>query len=210
MLSRYLTTLAALALTSTVHANDAATPPALGYKDSYQLGYLYRLGDVRFIRVVNAGFHSPAPSFSPPVTRDICVNVYQLRLHPFNGSVVLGCCSCRVAPLSFGVRVNVGVASGPVSLIATRPAAGAPACSATRIPSSPALDASGNLVAVAGGFATGMRAWATYVDGNISIPDAADLTESAPFLNAPLSADQLRGLVESCSQDPLVGGCSCE
>jgi hypothetical protein len=152
MTSRLIVAVGFVAFSGMLFGQTAATPPALGYKDSYQLDYLDIVGTIHF---TNAGLH-PNPQ-SPPNNSDICVNAYVYQ--PVTdgpdgplGASLASCCSCRVAAGT--VRTITPVIAGPVvvKLVATLPsrAAGAP-CDASVLP---------NLaLGLAGGYASGMQAW---------------------------------------------------
>jgi hypothetical protein len=191
MYLRLLAPLAIVAFSSLVLAQEPATAPALGYTDSYQIDYAPSLATGTSVNLTNAGVYDNGSGGGG----DICVNVYtwQPDEQPRN------CCSCRVSPNAVWHLTGADLlnsAFGPpsptftnisIKLVATRPPAGGDCTnSAGTMPS-------GN--GVAGGFASGMRAWSTKVH---SAGSTTFYTETK-FSDAPLSFGEETKLVNTCA-----------
>jgi hypothetical protein len=192
MYVRLLAALAIVAFSSVALAQEPATAPALGYVDSFQIDYTPSLAAGTAVNLTNAGFHAGTTATGG----DICVNVYtwQPDEQPRN------CCTCRVSPnavRSLNASDLLASAFGPpsptfsnfsIKLIATRPPTGG-ACDAGAMPT-------GN--GTPGGFAAGMRAWATKVHTTAPTGGTTFYTETK-FSNAPLGMGELQKLVGACA-----------
>jgi hypothetical protein len=112
-----LLALSAIIVVSGVFARQPATPPAVGYKDSYQLN-VFASSTGSFVELTNAGFHktiSLAQDGLP--ARDvehgnICVNVYVFR----PDESLCSCCALAISQNSYTQL--------PVSLLASCPVFG--------------------------------------------------------------------------------------
>lgn len=194
MFLRLIMTVGFLAFSGTLFGQQPAQPPAVGYKDSFQVDYLDVTG---YIYATNAGSHS-VPS-SPVRSGDICVNAYVFS--PITdspdgplGAKLTSCCSCRVAPNTVGTITPT--LSGPVvvKLVATLPVAGT-GCDATVIPS-------GNLGAPAG-YASGMQAW------SVSQPTVLSTQLStSKFTRLPLSRTEQANIAQLCAAS--TASCTCQ
>jgi hypothetical protein len=176
-------------------AQEAAQPPALGYKDSYQLDYLDILGN---INLTNGGAHANLQS--PPASSDICVHAYVFQ--PITGSpdgplgaTLASCCSCRVP--ANAVKTIPLVLSGPVvvKLVSTLPSRLATPCDPTVAPL-PGLG-------TPGGYAAGMRAW------SVSQPTVlSPQLSTSKFDKAPLGDAEQAKLSQLCSASTTK--CTCQ
>lgn len=206
MLSRVVVTLAFSALVTSSLAQDTATPPALGYKDSFQTNYLnFEIGESapRLVLIAtNMGFHGAGGTWNVPADGDICMQMYTFNW--WTGDL-LNCCSCRIWPNSLrrfrefdfpGPGGEGGSVHGTllVKLIATRYLT-APPPRQTRTGCDPLPSAS---EVVTQDFATGMRAWGnhnyTAQPGNQWLAPAG-----AAFSPGPLGAAELNKLNGLCS-----------
>lgn len=190
MISRFIMVMGLVTFSGAVFGQEAAYPPAIGYKDTHQTDYLDIRGTVNF---TNAGFY-PLPA------RDICVNAYVFAPTATSpdgeaGARLTACCSCRVAPNALGSFTPVF--SGPivVKLVSTLPTrVGAP-CDPTQVPNAPP--------GTPGGHATGMRAW------SISQPTVlSEQLSTSPFVPIPLGDTQQAKLAQGCAMIPTR--CLCQ
>src|SRR4051794_39649417 len=153
MSQRLLAALAIIVFSNVAFGQVVATAPALGYTDSYQVNYVSNLPTGTFVNFTNAGVHG---GLTP--AGDICVNVYTWDPdeQPRN------CCSCRLTPNATKSLTGADLTGNPlfpgaatpslvVKIVATLPTTAG--CNAAAVPT-------GN--GVAGGFASGARAWATH------------------------------------------------
>lgn len=184
MVSRLILAVGSVAFSGLVFGQQVAQPPAIAYKDSYQLDYMDIRGTISF---TNTGLYA-APSATR--TPDICVNAYVFKPIATSPDGVSGvtldsCCSCRVAPNAVGTITPV--LSGPVvvKLVATLPKPLSPVCDATLIPSA---------VGTPGGYAAGMRAW------SVSQPTVlSDQLSTSLFAKVPLSDSEQTNLAQLCA-----------
>ena len=184
---------AAFALTTVAFTQEAAADPAQGYEDSYQLNYLVNLqlaGTV--VNIINTGFHG----FSPK--GNICVNIFV-----FDPATQLKrCCSCGLDPNGLmsvtGTDLIGGVTPVPssitIKLLATLPPRGQICAIPTIAP---------NGLGSPGGYATGIRAWATRL--RVTGSGTTFGTETA-FSKVPLSVEDLSRLTNFCASLPT---CRC-
>ena len=169
----------------------------LGYKDTFQLNYLSNLslGGAN-VNITNGG-----------VFLDICVNAYVFNP---NGSMA-SCCSClithnfanhleRLVPTE-GFTPN----SVTVKLVTTAPFGVNTCGDPTRAPTSNEPTTTPRAGPFSGGFATGMRAWATRL--HTGAPVFGDGTE---FSKVFLSSQELDVLTNTCKFNvPVASRCSC-
>jgi hypothetical protein len=193
--------IAAVYLCSVGFAQEPAAAPALGYQDSFQVGYFTNGGVLGgggsvFFPFTNAGFH--AGPESRITSSDVCVNAYILATTGAMGS----CCSCRVPANSFAYILdapfNYPTSDAIVKIIATlpgrTPSGQPPAQCDARTP--PQLS-----LGVPLGYASGVRAW-TESQSDLN----SFFFEKAPFSSSPLtSADQTR-LTQQCA---AASACTC-
>lgn len=194
----------ALCLCSTGFAQRPATAPALGYEDSFQIGFFANgavgggAGSV-FFPFTNAGFHA-GPAFPVANSSDICVNAYIIA----SDGAMASCCACRVPADAFVYIFDAPYSyPGPnvtVKLISTLPARTAPGqpqsqCNA-RVPPPPSL------LGAPLGYATGMRAW-TESQSDLS---SFFFYEKGLFSPAPLGDTELSRITQQCT---LASQCSC-
>jgi hypothetical protein len=202
MLLRFLSVVAAIVfLSGLAFAQEPAAPPALGYQDSYQVGYFTNGGigggnGSVFFPFTNAGFH--AGPDSRIISSDICVNAYVVT----TTGTMASCCSCQVPANSFAYVLdgafNYPTSDAIVKLIATLPSTtirGQPpaVCDARVTP----LVSAG----VPSGYASGMRAWTT-VQSDLNFP----FYEKGHFSSAPLTAAEQTKLNQQCS---VAAQCTC-
>jgi hypothetical protein len=192
---------AIVCLSSLGFAQEPAAAPALGYEDSFQIGFFANGGigggnGSVFFPFTNTGFH--AGPDARITSMDVCVNAYILA----TTGAMASCCSCRVPANSFAyifdAAFNYPTSDAVVKLIATLPGrdlAGQPPtkCDAQTTP----------LVSLGAplGYASGMRAWTT------SQPDLnSAFFEKGPFSSAALSATEQAKLTQQCS---AASQCTC-
>uniref|UniRef100_Q01V44 Uncharacterized protein n=1 Tax=Solibacter usitatus (strain Ellin6076) TaxID=234267 RepID=Q01V44_SOLUE len=184
-----------MAFSAIAFGQTAAQPPALGYKDSYQLDYMDIRGTINF---TNTGLHPNLQS--PPNSSDICVNAYVFQPVTDSpdgplGAAMASCCSCRVAAST--VRTITPQLSGPVvvKLVATMPSRSGPACDATVLPT---LD-----LGLAAGYAAGLRAW------SVSQPTVlSEQVSTSKFDKVPLGSNEQAKLTQLCAA--TASKCTCQ
>jgi hypothetical protein len=184
-------------------AQTPATPPALGFTDSYQMNYLPSMAAGTFVNISNAGFHIEPPAGT--TTGYICADIYTVQPdeQPRN------CCTCPVS--ANAVRSLLGTDFAPsafaapspafsnftVKIVFTRPVAGLPGnCNA-------GVAAAGlapvGAVPATKMFASGGRAWATKVHTTAPTGGTTFFTETR-FSEVPLSVTEYATrLVGTCA-----------
>jgi hypothetical protein len=187
-------------------AQERSTGPAVGYEDSYQINVVGRLDLAdSVVNITNPGFHvppSPIPGGLPTSAGYICANVYV-----FDPSERMQeCCSCPVSrngvnhlsaknDLTSNTISGVALTSVTIKLVATIPPGGvdSPRCDPTKLPAATvALGANG-------GFASGMRAWATHVHSvAASAGGPLQFATETEFSQVPLSDPERVVLGTTC------------
>lgn len=202
MLLRLMTALAATVCVHVVaYAQERATQPAVGYQDSFQIGFFPNGaigggdGSV-FFPFTNAGIHA-GPAF-PVTSSDICVNAYIMA----SDGAMASCCACRVPANSFAYVLdapyNYPGTDVTVKLLATLPARDAPGLPPAQC--LPQYRANTGL-GVPLGFASGMVAWTEALsDLNTSF------YEKDRFSPAPLNDAEVRRLTQQCQ---VASRCTC-
>lgn len=196
-----------LASISVAAAQERATGPAVGYEDSYQINVVGRLDLAdSVVNITNPGFHVPPSLFPgglPTSGGYICANVYV-----FDPSERMQeCCSCPVSrngvkslsvktDLTNNTLTSVPPTSVTIKLVATIPPGGVDSpstCDASKLPAGTvALGANG-------GFASGMRAWATHVHSvATSAGGPLQFATETEFSQVPLSDPERVVLGTTC------------
>jgi hypothetical protein len=191
-------------------AQDPATAPAFGYKDSYQINVT---GNVLFadsiVNITNAGNHPGGHGY-------ICANVYVFD----PDEQMISCCTCPVSrngvkslsaqgDLVWNTLTGIVPSSITIKLVATVPPGGPIApqtCDPTVLPASnvfPPLPTSPGPLGTNGGFAAGMRAWATHIHSVSSLSGPIQFGTETEFSQVPLNRMELVTLAQFCS---LIGG----
>lgn len=200
-----LLALNAIIVVSGGFAQEPATPPAVGYKDSFQLNVFAGLteGVDSFVELTNAGFHKTIPLDHG----NICVNVYV-----FNPDETLcSCCACPISQNSYAkLGVNIlarcpvpaaatasGVFrftplnNGTLKVVATTPAnPDARNCNPTQLQVGTLLGGTGATYTPSA-FAAGLRVWAT---------NSASKTNFEKVALSPLERDNLNTLCGNLRQ----------
>ena len=196
--------IAALVICGIAAPQERATSPALGYEDSYQINVVGRLDLAdSVVNITNPGFHLHDPGGSLPVSGgNICANVYVFG----PDEQMQACCSCPVSSnlvnslsvkndLTNNTLTGVKPTSVTIKLVATIPPGGVDSlrCDASKLPGATvALGANG-------GFASGMRAWATHVHSvATSAGGPLQFATETEFSQVPLSDSERAALGNTC------------
>jgi len=163
----FLAPSALFVLFNVASAQEPAFPPALGYKDTYQLNAIGNLDKAdSFVDMTNAGFHNTT-IFGHGY---ICANIYVFS----PDEQMVSCCTCPKSAnglYSLSARndlINNTLTPGVptsivIKIIDTTPPGGPEApttCNAAVLPTANVLGGTGATY-IGGAFATGDRAWAT-------------------------------------------------
>jgi len=198
---RIATAFAVTALCGVALAQDPATPPAIGFKDTFQTNYTNALlPSLPWVTLTNGGTNT-VPSLvlfgEPPIaSADICVNIYTFK----PDSTFINCCSCKVpsngtltltGSLLYGAGANAIAATGSLVKLMTSVAKAPPAvCDPTVVPAG---------TGVPGGFGSGLGATAFHSIGLSG-------TETQ-FLPQPLGSAEVNKIVNLCKAS--AARCSC-
>jgi len=191
-------------------AQEPATPPGVGYKDSFQLNVFADFTSGSSVELTNAGFHRITASDRG----FICVNAYVFTPQ----EELCNCCTCVISHNSYTqlqlsplARCPVTVpgtisrpgftplASGTVKLVATTPGSpNATNCNPSQLQAGTLLGGTGPTY-MGAAFATGLRAWATTLGSKTRF-------ETVPL--SPLERDSLNSLCGNLQQNfpGQVGG----
>jgi len=197
--ARFATALAVPALCGVALAQDLATAPAIGYKDTFQTNYTNSfVPSLGLVTITNGGSNTLTSLTlfgEPPIgSADICASIYNFK----PDGTFINCCSCKVPANGlitltgnnlFSPSAGSVAASGAlVKLMASVAPAAPGVCSATQVPQG---------TTGPGGFAAGMGATAIHSLG---------FTET-PFLQQPLGSNEVNKIVNLCRAS--AARCSC-
>jgi len=195
-----------VSLSSVTFAQVAATAPAWGYTDTYQLNVLQNLTTAdSVVNLTNAGFYTPAGNIFTN-TGYMCANIYVfggVAPNDIQGEQLAACCSCAISrngvasvrgrQLVSNPLTNVTLTAASIKIVWTTPPGGVNSpgsCNPAGLPGANTLaTTAGNF-----GFATGGRAWATHWH---TVP--SPFGSETKFTDVPLSPAERNVLNENCA-----------
>src|SRR5437763_12061020 len=143
---RFVAALAAPMFCMVAFAQEAAMPPAIGYKDTFQINYPSSfIATLPLVYATNPGFHAAGLgvlgfTVPPEMPGDICVNIYTYR----PDQTFINCCSCKLSSngllsltgnnLFPGIGGSVSASGAVVKLLATVARAAPSVCDPTVTP----------------------------------------------------------------------------